>query len=29
MSFCIPGFPCDPATTPPANTMKTWSTIYN
>jgi hypothetical protein len=28
-SFCIPGFPCEPATTPPANTMKTWSTIYN
>jgi len=28
-SFCIPGFPCNPATTPPANTMKTWSSLYN
>lgn len=29
MSFCIPGFPCDPAMTPPANNMKTWSSLYN
>jgi hypothetical protein len=28
-SFCIPGFPCNPATTPPANAMKTWSSLYN
>ena len=28
-SFCIPGFPCEPATTPPANAMKTWSSLYN
>jgi hypothetical protein len=28
-SFCIPGFPCEPTTTPPDNTMKTWSSIYN
>jgi hypothetical protein len=29
MTFCIPGFPCNPATTPPANKMQTWSTLYN
>lgn len=29
MSFCIPGFPCDPATTPPANKLKAWSSMYN
>ena len=29
MSFCIPGFPCDPVTTPPPNSMKTWSSMYN
>jgi hypothetical protein len=29
LTFCIPGFPCDPVTTPPPNTMKTWSSMYN
>jgi len=29
MSFCIPGLPCDSITTPPANSMKSWSSLYN
>lgn len=29
MSFCIPGLPCDSITAPPANRMKSWSSLYN
>jgi hypothetical protein len=28
-TFCIPGLPCNPVTTPPPNTMKRWNSIYS
>lgn len=28
-NFCLPGLPCNPVTTPPADTMKQWNSMYS